>query len=52
MLKMMDLVMLGMATGRERDETEWRQLLAAAGLDQIEIIPTPTPLSIIRAVVA
>jgi hypothetical protein len=52
LLKTMDLVMLGMTTWRERDESEWRQLLAAGGVGLIEIIPTPTPLSIIRAVAA
>jgi O-methyltransferase domain len=51
MLKTMDLTMLGMTTGRERGESEWRKLLTASGLDRIEIIPTPTPLSIIRAVI-
>lgn len=50
MSKMIDLTMLGMLTGSERDESEWRELLTTTGFGQIEITPTPTPLSVIRAV--
>jgi hypothetical protein len=47
--KMVDLTMLGMLTGRERDEQEWRSPLADAGfrLDCVET--TPSPMSILRA---
>jgi hypothetical protein len=50
--KMIDLTMLAMLTGRERSATEWRGLLDAAGFAEVTINETPTPLSVISAVVA
>ncbi len=35
--KWLDLLMLALFGGRERDETEWRALLADAGLETISI---------------
>ena len=35
--KMIDLVMLSLVDGRERDEGEWRQLLGAGGFQPVEI---------------
>ena len=50
--KMSDLSMLAMLNGKERTETEWRELLAtAADLTGIEIHQTGTPLSVIQATV-
>jgi len=41
--------MLAMMGGRERTETEWRDLLAAAGFADIAVRQTSTPFSIIQA---
>ena len=49
--KMSDLNMLAMMGGKERTETEWRELLTAAGFTGIEIHQTRTPLSVIQATV-
>lgn len=49
--KMSDLNMLAMLEGKERTETEWRELLTAADFTGIEIHQTGTPLSVIRATV-
>jgi hypothetical protein len=49
--KMSDLNMLAMLDGKERTETEWRELLTAAGFTGIEIHQTGTPLSVIQATV-
>lgn len=49
MAKMVDLTMLGMLTGRERDQHEMRHLFTSAGLVFDRIAPTPTPLSIVEA---
>ena len=49
--KMSDLSMLTMLDGKERTETEWRELLTAADLTGIEIHQTGTPLSVIQATV-
>ena len=35
--KVIDLVMLSLVDGRERDETEWRQLLEAGGFQPVNI---------------
>jgi hypothetical protein len=49
--KLMDLTMLVQTPGgRERTETEYRTLLAAAGFRLTRIIPTESPLSIIEAI--
>jgi hypothetical protein len=47
--KMSDLNMLAMMGGKERTETGWRELLAAAGFTSIGIRQTGTPLSVIQA---
>ncbi|HVU74249.1 MAG TPA: methyltransferase [Mycobacteriales bacterium] len=52
MSKMVDLTMLAITTGRERDETELRELFTAAGLVFDGIVATPTPLSVVEAHVA
>jgi hypothetical protein len=49
MAKISDLNMLAMMGGRERTEAEWRDLLTAAGFDDIAIRPTNTPFSVILA---
>lgn len=45
--KWMDLNMMVMATGRERTAAEFRDLLDRAGFALEEIVPTPSPLSIV-----
>jgi O-methyltransferase domain len=47
--KMIDLTMLGMLSGHERDEDEWRALLAGAGFELEGVEPTPGPMSVLRA---
>jgi hypothetical protein len=47
-----DLNMLVMAGGRERTESEYRALIASAGLRVTRIVPTPAAMSLIEAVVA
>ena len=49
--KISDLNMLAMMGGKERTETEWRELLTAADLTGIDIHQTGTPLSVIQATV-
>ena len=49
--KMSDLNMLAMLDGKERTETEWRELLTAADFTGIDIHQTGTPLSVIQATV-
>ena len=49
--KFMDLNMLVLNHGgRERTEAEYRSLLEAAGLKLSQILPTPSPLSVIEGV--
>jgi hypothetical protein len=43
------LIMLNIG-GRERTESEYRQLLAEAGLTLTRIVPTDTPFSVIEAI--
>jgi hypothetical protein len=43
--------MLGMLTGRGRSQTEFGQLLASSGLEMTRISATPTPVSVVEAVV-
>jgi len=50
--KFFDLIMLVMTGGRERTETEWRELLGKAGFKIDRIIPTASFLSIIEASLA
>jgi hypothetical protein len=45
--KWMDLNMMVMASGRERTASEFRGLLGQAGFALEQIVPTPSPLSIV-----
>lgn len=47
--KMVDVVLLAMVGGRERTETEWRQLLGEAGFTLNRVVPGSGPLSAIEA---
>jgi hypothetical protein len=47
--KLLDLLMLVYAGGRERTAAEYRDLLASAGLSMKRILPTGSALSIIEA---
>jgi len=47
--RMMDLNMMVMCGGKERSQTEWRELLGANGFQLERIIPTPTPNFVIEA---
>jgi hypothetical protein len=47
--KMIDLTMLGMLTGRERTEAEYRRLLEEAGFKFEGITAGPTPVSVVSA---
>jgi len=47
--KLLDLLMLAYAGGRERSEREYRTLLAAAGFAVERIVPTRSSLSLIEA---
>jgi O-methyltransferase/methyltransferase family protein len=47
--KMVDLTMLGMLTGRERTQAEYRLLLEDAGFKFEAVTATPTPISIVKA---
>ena len=51
MAKISDLNMLAVTGGKERTETEWRELLTAAGFTGIGIHNTDTPFSVIQATV-
>jgi hypothetical protein len=48
--KFMDLNMLVMTGGRERTESQYRELLAAAGFELTRILQTPSPFCVIEAV--
>ncbi|HEV3120344.1 MAG TPA: methyltransferase [Isosphaeraceae bacterium] len=50
--KLLDLEMLVMATGRERTEPEYRDLLSAAGFRLSRVVPTATYNSVIEGVCA
>ncbi|HLL74380.1 MAG TPA: methyltransferase [Pyrinomonadaceae bacterium] len=50
--KWMDLQMLVMTGGRERTAAEYRALLAEAGFEMTNVIPTKSPVSIVEAVKA
>lgn len=45
--KVLDIVMLNVTTGRERNESEYRTLLAAGGFKLDRIVPTQSPTCII-----
>ena len=47
--KVVDLEMLAIASGQERTEVEYRQLLASAGWRLTRVIPTKSPTQIIEA---
>ena len=47
---LMDLNMLVISKGRERTESEYGELLDAAGLKITKIVPTLSPYSLIEAV--
>jgi predicted O-methyltransferase YrrM len=50
--KMLDMNMLVLTPGKERTETEFRELFAAAGLRVARIVPTACPLSIVEGFAA
>jgi hypothetical protein len=51
--KLLDLNMLVMTEGgRERTPAEYANLLARAGLSLVRIVPTPSPVSVVEAVLA
>jgi hypothetical protein len=50
--KLADLAMLAWTGGKERTETEFRALLAAAGFALARVIPTRSSLSVVEAVPA
>jgi O-methyltransferase/methyltransferase family protein len=47
--KAIDLTMLGMLTGKERSEQEYRELLDSAGFTLDRVVATPSPFSILEA---
>ena len=47
--KAIDLTMLGMVTGKERSEQEYRELLDSAGFALDRVVATPSPFSILEA---
>jgi hypothetical protein len=47
--KAIDLTMLGMVTGKERSEREYRELLDSAGITLDRVVVTPSPFSILEA---
>jgi hypothetical protein len=47
--KTIDLTMLGMVTGKERNEQEYRELLDSAGFTLDHVVVTPSPFSILEA---
>lgn len=49
--KLLDLVMLTVTGGRERTETEFADLLTAAGLRLVRVVPTAAAQSIVEAAV-
>ncbi len=50
--KIIDIEMLMFPGGRERMETEWRDLFAGAGFRMSRIVPTQSPFSVIEAELA
>jgi hypothetical protein len=47
--KTMDMVMMFLLGGKQRSLEEWTQLLALAGLDRRQVVPTATPYTFIEA---
>jgi hypothetical protein len=52
MAKLADIEMLALPGGRERTESEYRNLFSRAGFRLVRIVPTPSMQSVIEAVVA
>ena len=50
--KMLDIVMLAVAGGRERTVPEYRQLLDKAGFQLTRVVPTESAVSIVEALPA
>jgi hypothetical protein len=50
--KLIDLEMMIMPGGRERSESEFRELFTSAGFELTRVVPTRSPLSVIEARVA
>jgi predicted O-methyltransferase YrrM len=48
----LDLLMVTLTHGRERTREEYRRLLERAGLRMTGVVPTPSPVSVVEAVVA
>lgn len=49
-LKLLDLEMMAVATGgKERTETEWRELLRSAGWELSKILETPGPVCVLES---
>jgi hypothetical protein len=48
--KLLDLLMLVYAGGRERTEAEYRDLLASAGFELARVVPTASNVSLVEAV--
>ena len=48
--KLLDLLMLVYAGGRERTEAEYRDLLMSAGFSMKRVMPTASAISIIEAI--
>jgi hypothetical protein len=51
-IKLTDLILLGVTSGRERTEAEFRELFTAAGLRLTRVLGTPSSLSILEAALA
>lgn len=47
--KLVDLWLMLLVGGKERTESQYAKLLAAAGFELVEVVPTAAPLSIIEA---
>ncbi|HSU69552.1 MAG TPA: methyltransferase, partial [Tepidisphaeraceae bacterium] len=48
--KMLDIVMLVAPGGRERTPAEYDALLTKAGFRMTRVVPTPSPVSVVEAV--
>jgi len=48
--KLIDLQLMVVASGQERNEAQYRALFEAAGLDLVKIWPTHSPYSILEGV--
>jgi hypothetical protein len=50
--KLLDLVMLVVPGGQERSEVEYRSLLDKSGFNLSQVVATPSPVSVIEAVIS